>query len=149
MVLKFSQFHIKAQNQMDGFELNGWSIDDDCGWLGGRPLPLCRHASCHSQSSHELDGVIPEPGFFLSWFKNTICANIFVLPNCPTSKMVSSTNLVSSCHDSKLLFMQIFLSFPIVPWDRWCHHTWYLSFFLHGQNFWRIKFTPKNANFSR
>ena len=28
-------------------------------------------------------------------------------------------------------------------------HTWYLSFFLHGQNFWRIKFTPKNANFSR
>ena len=27
-------------------------------------------------------------------------------------------------------------------------HTWYLSFFLHWQNFWRIKFTPKNANFS-
>ena len=24
----------------------------------------------------------------------------------------------------------------------WCH-TWYLSFFLHEQNFWRIKFTPK------
>ena len=22
-------------------------------------------------------------------------------------------------------------------------HTSYLSFFLHGQNFWRIKFTPK------
>ena len=28
-------------------------------------------------------------------------------------------------------------------------HTSYLSFFVHGQNFWRIKFTPKNANFSR
>ena len=28
-------------------------------------------------------------------------------------------------------------------------HTLYLSFFLHGQNFWRIKFTPKNANISR
>ena len=28
-------------------------------------------------------------------------------------------------------------------------HTWYLSFFLHKQNLWRIKFTPKNANFSR
>ena len=27
--------------------------------------------------------------------------------------------------------------------------TWYLSFFLHWQNFWGIKFTPKNANFSR
>ena len=22
-------------------------------------------------------------------------------------------------------------------------HTWYLSFFLHWQNFWRIKYTPK------
>ena len=28
-------------------------------------------------------------------------------------------------------------------------HTSYLSFFLHGQNCWRIKFTPNNANFSR
>ena len=28
-------------------------------------------------------------------------------------------------------------------------HTLYLSFFLHGQNIWRIKFTPENANFSR
>ena len=26
-------------------------------------------------------------------------------------------------------------------------HTSYLSFFLHRQNFWRINFTPKNANF--
>ena len=31
---------------------------------------------------------------------------------------------------------------------KWyCMHTLYLSFFLHSQNFWRIKFTPKNANF--
>ena len=28
-------------------------------------------------------------------------------------------------------------------------HTSYLSFFLHWQNIWKIKFTPKNANFSR
>ena len=28
-------------------------------------------------------------------------------------------------------------------------HTSYLSFFLHRQNFWILKFTPKNANFSR
>ena len=28
-------------------------------------------------------------------------------------------------------------------------HTSYLSFFLHSQFFWRIEFTPKNANFSR
>ena len=27
-------------------------------------------------------------------------------------------------------------------WLYWLH-TWYLSFFLHEQNFWRIKFTPK------
>ena len=31
--------------------------------------------------------------------------------------------------------------------DATCSHTLYLSFFLHGQNFWRIKFAPKNANF--
>ena len=29
------------------------------------------------------------------------------------------------------------------------NHTSYLSFFLHRQNFWIMKFTPKNANFSR
>ena len=28
-------------------------------------------------------------------------------------------------------------------------HTLKLSFFLHWHNFWRVKFTPKNANFSR
>ena len=28
-------------------------------------------------------------------------------------------------------------------------HTSYLSFFLHGQSFWRIKFTLNNANFLR
>ena len=29
---------------------------------------------------------------------------------------------------------------PRLPTSR---HTWYLLFFLHGQNFWKIKFTPK------
>ena len=51
---------------------------------------------------------------------------------------------------------------PMVTYYTLCHmvamrnyhddgsaHTSYLSFFLHWQNFWRIKFTPKNANFSR
>ena len=27
----------------------------------------------------------------------------------------------------------------------WSIHTWYLSFFLHKQTFWRIKFTPKKT----
>ena len=36
--------------------------------------------------------------------------------------------------------------FPLISYH---FHTWYLSFFLHWQNFLRIKFTPKNANFSR
>ena len=40
------------------------------------------------------------------------------------------------------------LSSPSVP-QAALFHTWYLSFFLHWQNFWRIKFTPKNANFPR
>ena len=42
------------------------------------------------------------------------------------------------------------LSWRLIPWtyqqiQQWhsCTHTWYLSFFLHKQNFWRIKFTPK------
>ena len=35
-------------------------------------------------------------------------AMLRVIPNRPTNKMVSSTNLVSSCHDSKKIFMQIF-----------------------------------------
>ena len=28
---------------------------------------------------------------------------------------------------------------------KWARHTWYLSIFLHEQNFWRIKFTPKKC----
>ena len=36
------------------------------------------------------------------------------------------------------------------PWFIWnilttLKHTWYLSFFLHEQNFWRIRFTPKKT----
>ena len=42
-----------------------------------------------------------------------------------------------------LLFLVLPLHFGVKV------HTLYLSFFLHGQNFWRKKFTPKNANFSR
>ena len=40
---------------------------------------------------------------------------------------------------------------PSPVMSTWVHITSYLIFviFLHGQNFWRIKFTPKNANFSR
>ena len=36
--------------------------------------------------------------------------------------------------------------------NYWTCNVWsYLRFviFLHGQNFWRVKFTPKNTNFSR
>ena len=40
-----------------------------------------------------------------------------------------------------LLFLVLPLHFGVKV------HTLYLSFFLHGQNFWRKKFTPKNANF--
>ena len=48
----------------------------------------------------------------------------------------------------------------IYKWSLWllpllfryryiCMHTSYLSFFLRSQIFWRMKLTPKNANFSR
>ena len=65
-------------------------------------------------------------------------------------------------------FLHVLLFSPNSGWDAWwntklwsvlfaCYstelfpncrnggggHTWYLSFFLHEQNFWRIKFTPK------
>ena len=40
-----------------------------------------------------------------------------------------------------------YLTTSLSKWKR--IHTSYLSFFLHWQNFWKIKFTPKNANFSR
>ena len=35
----------------------------------------------------------------------------------------------------------LFVCYEIVGGCWW--HTWYLSFFLHRQNFWRIKFTQK------
>ena len=43
------------------------------------------------------------------------------------------------------------LSFKVCPSVRQSVRHPYLIFviFLHGQNFWRIKFTPKNANFPR
>ena len=37
-------------------------------------------------------------------------------------------------------FKNVFQSFDF---DITLFHTLYLSFFLHGQNFWKIKFTPK------
>ena len=47
-------------------------------------------------------------------------------------------NLKGILHQNK--FYRLNLIFWIV---MGCGHTWYLSFFLHEQNFWRIKFTPK------
>ena len=47
-------------------------------------------------------------------------------------------NWLKSCPRFVLYETALGLSIPDI-----CH------FFLHGQNFWRIKFTPKNANFSR
>ena len=52
------------------------------------------------------------------------------------------------CCWSRIFFNPNYKSFAQCASKGW-KHTWYLSFFLHWQNFWRIKFTPKNANFSR
>ena len=62
-------------------------------------------------------------------------------------------DIFSECHFGCEIFCLYFNHFHSViishlyrySWE----HTWYLSYFLHGQKFWRIKFTPKNANFSR
>ena len=47
----------------------------------------------------------------------------------------------------KLLFLALVQSkeFSSYLFENIYIHTSYLSFFLHMQNFWRIKFTPKNA----
>ena len=45
-------------------------------------------------------------------------------------------------HFAASSFVQIHF-FAICMILQICLHTWYLSFFLHWQNFWRIKFTPK------
>ena len=37
----------------------------------------------------------------------------------------------------------------VILWTLKTHIPDICHFFLHGQNFWRIKFTPKNTNFSR
>ena len=76
--------------------------------------------------------------------------------------------LISTCFFSQNVnpFLHDLLTLSPVGSSRWGHvlalltcnkiktradilHTRYLSFFLHGQNFWKIKCTPKNANFSR
>ena len=38
------------------------------------------------------------------------------------------------------------LAYSRDPLEEWTYHSSYLSFFLHMQNFWRIKFTPKSRN---
>ena len=56
-------------------------------------------------------------------------------------------------HSSRLgcninMMMIIMMMVMIIMMIRMMIHTSNLSFFLQGQNFWRIKFTPKNATFS-
>ena len=59
--------------------------------------------------------------------------------------------IVQKVEKAFVVFFKSCLSaeFVLILRGREGTHTWYLSFFLHCQNFWRIKFTPKNATFSR
>ena len=54
-------------------------------------------------------------------------------------------------HSSCLKDLFVILVFYVQWHQDIKKHGSYLIFviFLHGQNFWRIKFTPKNSNFSR
>ena len=56
------------------------------------------------------------------------------------SKLKTDVFLVEMAFRGRLALSMISAPMP---------HTWYLSFFLHWQNFWRVKLTPKNTNFSR
>ena len=51
-------------------------------------------------------------------------------------------SLEGAFSDGMQTLSQSHWSFKLHPHPAWIH-TWYLSFFLHEQNFWRIKFTPK------
>ena len=61
-------------------------------------------------------------------------------------KVVLNEKIITGVNMYRNFFTQM-LIFQTIPGG--VGHTWYLSFFLHWQNFWRIKFTQKNANFSR
>ena len=47
------------------------------------------------------------------------------------------------CYQWSLCEILKYIYTHTLTWKYSHGHTWYLSFFLHGQNFWRIKFTPK------
>ena len=53
-------------------------------------------------------------------------------------------SLEGAFSDGMQTLSQSHWSFKLHPHPAWIH-TWYLSFFLHEQNFWRIKFTPKKT----
>ena len=88
-----------------------------------------------------------------------ICAKMQHLSVCTLSQCVCEQDV--SCYDdfppraTSLCFLNVSPPtsfehfFLIITIIIFClphfhhHHTWYLSFFLHRQNFWRIEFTPK------
>ena len=74
------------------------------------------------------------------------------------AKVISKSSIIGFvCWSEGFIKGDFFVvGFRISLWISWgsmssynvtisCNHTSYLSFFLHRQNFWRIKFTPKNA----
>ena len=75
------------------------------------------------------------------------------------SGLCSFSSITSHYSWHSKLFLSLYISIIHIiassSFQAFYHHftllpyLWYLSFFSHGQNFWRIKFTPKNANFSR
>ena len=100
-------------------------------WAGPFPKVVSRlHSSCNGEALRTTAVYSPPP---------PPSAPPSPFPPSPSSPYPSILSPPSPQHFPLLPFHDILRS----------HHTWYLSFFLHGQNFWRIKFTPKNANFSR
>ena len=106
-----------------------------------RAMRFRRHSGCRDMSNEELGGIrfsspapsLPNSGYF--------CLE------------ASPAHSLSSVKEMQTLFysvpQQFKLKFQPKVLNDYPRHTSNLSFLLHGQNFWRIKFTPKNANFSR
>ena len=107
---------------------------------------------CHEQNKHFAKKGNPKQSyFFKAKMYDLKCTRWIGLVNWA----IHSQQPSSQCHWHYFKWKNLNwwkanvpLVFPGWHLNKWqfhsrIEHTWYLSFFLHGQNFWRIEFTPK------
>ena len=98
----------------------------------------------------------------IPWQRNIWRCSYFKLAICRTILLSLSVNFIGASktdliweriYFERAPFCQHEVVFALGLGYWWCpglDHTWYLSFFLHEQNFWRIKFTlKKRVNYDK